>query len=254
MSTKEYILKEDKINYKKVCDEKYLSLSGKSYYIFNDLVISTDQINYIASEIAYILGSTYSNQSLLFLHIKEGSLKFGNKVIEYYQKKYLNFDVGTVKINSYYGFESVEPKLIEPLVCKKQLIEYDKIIILDDLLDTGSTINFLLEKYFTNIKTDKVDICFLLEKNKKRSEIILKNINQYKIFVGALIKDTWVVGTGLDIRLPLDDKNHIYHLFRKDIKGGIYVFNKNFEKILFEDYSSNSNYVKNKLYRYVTEK
>ena len=77
---------------------------------------------------------------------------------------------------------------------KANLIEniVDKdIIIVEDIIDTGKTINYLV-KYLKDMGARSIKVCSILDKPSKR--ILNFNAN----YIGFEIEDKFVIGYGLD--------------------------------------------------------
>ncbi|HNC01639.1 MAG TPA: hypoxanthine phosphoribosyltransferase, partial [Leptospiraceae bacterium] len=72
-------------------------------------------------------------------------------------------------------------------------IKGKRLLIVEDIIDTGISLNFLL-KYLKKKKPASIEICSLLVKYKKHK--VKSNIR----FVGFEIEDDFVVGYGMDYR------------------------------------------------------
>jgi len=70
-------------------------------------------------------------------------------------------------------------------------IEGRHIIIVEDILDSGLTLNYLME-YFQSRRPASIEICTLLDKPERRRVEILPR------YIGFQIPDAFVVGYGLD--------------------------------------------------------
>lgn len=92
-------------------------------------------------------------------------------------------------LSSYSGTESTNVKITKDL----QIDPYNKhILIVEDLIDTGATLEWLT----LHLKTKKcasVKLCCLLDKQTKRRKVDLK-ID----YTGWKCQDKWIVGYGMD--------------------------------------------------------
>ena len=81
-------------------------------------------------------------------------------------------------------------------------IENRDIIIIEDIIDQGFTLNALMDYLVKNKKANSVKICSLLLKNldNPSQEVIQsrKNIESHLDFIGFTVPDIWVAGYGID--------------------------------------------------------
>ena len=157
--------------------------------------ITNGKIKNFINELSIDLNKNYKNKKILFIGILNGCGPFMEDLI-----KELDFDyaVDFIKLSSYVGQERGEI-----VFEKKNKITnyelYDDIIIIEDIIDSGSTILFLNE-YFKNV-ISKIKIISLLVKNKTD-----KLCNWY----GFKIENKFVIGYGMDINNLFRELKDIY--------------------------------------------
>ena len=140
-----------------------------------------------------------------FLIVLTGAFIFGADLgREIYKICGIDVIFHTVKLSTYQGEIKGKGELsrqvkfeLEPLD-----IENHDIIIVEDIIDQGFTLNALREYLIKNKKVNSVKICTLLLKNldNPSQEVIQsrKNIESHLNFVGFTVPDIWVAGYGID--------------------------------------------------------
>lgn len=127
-----------------------------------------------------------SKKELYIVSILKGSVIFAADLI-----RNINFDVNLdfLSVSSYVGRKPGKKLRIN---LEPEDVEGKDIVLLEDILDTGNTLNFVKEYFLKKKKARSVKICALLDKPSRRE----KEINAD--FVGFSIPDCFVVGCGLD--------------------------------------------------------
>ena len=148
--------------------------------------LSAQQIDGYIQEIADAINTDYKDKDPLFVAILNGSFMFASDLVK---KIDLMAELTFVKFSSYSGTES--SGVINELIGFNQEIEGRDVIILEDIVDTGQT----LEKVLNILKTkgaSSVKIATLLFK----PEVFNK---KYPVdYVGKNIPNKFVIGFGLD--------------------------------------------------------
>ncbi|MDR1696541.1 MAG: hypoxanthine phosphoribosyltransferase [Endomicrobium sp.] len=153
-----------------------------------EVLFSEDAIDKRVSETARLISREYKNKKPLIIGVLKGSFIFCADLV-----RRLKFDcqVDFITLTSYSGTSSGgKVKLISNL---KEKIENRDIIIVEDIVDTGITLDFLLKQLrLQNPKSVKT--CVLLDKKPAR----IKEVPvEYSCFeVGR----EFVVGYGLDYK------------------------------------------------------
>ena len=100
-----------------------------------------------------------------------------------------NCEVSFVKLASYEGTNSTGK--IKQLLGVNENLEGRTVVILEDIIDTGTTLKYLLENLQTR-KPASIKVCTLLSKHARRKVEIAIDYN------GFVVPDHFVVGYGLD--------------------------------------------------------
>ena len=150
-------------------------------------LISEKEINARVKELSNLLYSEYGKDEVVFICTLKGAVFFACDLLKKYKgDARLEF----LRVSSYSGKNS-SGKIELNLSISKDNIENKNVIIVEDIVDTGSTLKFLKE-YIGNMNPKSVKICTLLNKEERRKVEIEAN------YVGFEIDDLFVVGYGLD--------------------------------------------------------
>lgn len=148
--------------------------------------IRSEQIEAAVKKVAQQINSDLKNEMPLFVAVLNGSFMFAADLM-----KEINFpcEISFVKMASYHGTESTGK--VNELIGLNQNIEGRTVVIIEDIVDTGNTI----EKLTSILKEKKV-------KNFKIATALLKpSVYKKSIkidYVGLEIPNDFVVGYGLD--------------------------------------------------------
>ena len=149
-------------------------------------MIPAEEIDKAVERVAEQLNERYAGKTPVFLGVLSGSFLFLSDLV-----RKINFDsrLAFVKISSYEGTQSTGN-------VKQQLgidfdIEGKDIIIVEDIVETGHSMNYLLD-YLQQRNPASVSICTLFFKPEKF-------LYEYKIdYVAMPIGNEFIVGYGLD--------------------------------------------------------
>lgn len=130
-----------------------------------------------------------SEKKLLLLGILKGSVVF---MADLMKELRLPLEVDFMKLSSY-GKSAVSGGniVIKAGLEHKNLSDYN-VLVVEDILDTGNTLYWLLNYLKTEMKCEDVKICTLLDKPDRREKPV-------KVDFGCFtIPDEFVIGYGLD--------------------------------------------------------
>lgn len=155
-----------------------------------------DAVKKIATEIA----ADYKDQVPIFVGVLNGSFMFVSDFLKHYPHP---CEVSFVKLSSYRGLTSTG--IVETLLDPPENIEGRSVIILEDIIDTGRTLQELVHLFSnTNVKDFKIASLFY------KSELYN---GEYTIdYFGMEIPDRFIVGYGLDYRELGRNLKEVYQL------------------------------------------
>jgi hypoxanthine phosphoribosyltransferase len=150
--------------------------------------ISETTIQTRIKELASQLDTDYTGKDPIFLAVLNGAFMFASDLFKQLQcKPELTF----VKVSSYVGTQS--SGRVDELIGLQTALKDRHVIIIEDILDTGVT----MDKIFTLLQTEQpasMAVCALLLKPDSYKG---KHHPQY---IGFEIEDRFVVGYGLDYK------------------------------------------------------
>ena len=153
------------------------------------IVLSTEQLEKIVSNLAAHIRETYKNNSnWLALVILEGARFFADDLLK---KLDLPLAVQYLKANSYSGTYSSGIVKIDKKDLLKKEIRGKHILLIDDIYDTGLTLAALMA-WVKTCDPASIRTCVLLEKRHT-------HVREISIdFLGAPVEDEFLIGYGLD--------------------------------------------------------
>ena len=175
---------------------KTVTLHNKTFEVF----ISDTEI----AEIVYSIANAINNSGIkdpLFISVLNGSFMFSSDIMK--KITIPNTEISFIKLSSYLGTESTGE--VNELIGLGKDIRNRNIIILEDIIDTGIT----LEKIISLLKKEDVAdikvVTLLFKPDAYQKQI---NID----FIGKSIPNDFVVGYGLDYDEIGRNLPHIYKL------------------------------------------
>lgn len=151
-----------------------------------DVYISQDQIAKRVAELGEMINRDYQNQEVVLVCVLNGSFIFCADLIRQIK---VPVQVEFVSLSSYEGTESSGQVSFRLDV--KQSLDDKNVIIVEDIVDTGLTINFLIKHMkLKNLKSLKL-CSLLLKRARLKAEVPVD-------YLGFDIPDKFVIGYGLD--------------------------------------------------------
>jgi len=150
-------------------------------------MISAERIEKAITEVASAISVDYRDKDPVFIVILKGAFVFASKLL---LKLDFPLNIDFMIISSYGSSKSTSGNVrIEEDITIN--IENRHVVILEDIIDTGTTMKYLLQKLNAN-NPKSVKIATLLDKPSRR---VCKIEADYRCFE---IPDEFVVGFGLD--------------------------------------------------------
>jgi hypoxanthine phosphoribosyltransferase len=148
--------------------------------------ISQEKIQERVKEISEELNQKYVDKNPLFLGILNGSFMF---IADIFKNVSIPCEVSFLKLNSYHNTSSTEK--VKELIGLNQSIEGRHVVVLEDIVDTGRTLDYIL-KTIAIKNPASVEVATLLY--KPSATVIPVKID----YVGFEIENQFVLGYGLD--------------------------------------------------------
>jgi len=180
--------------------------------VLGKILFSSSVINDKVSELGNRITEDYSGKDLLLVSVLRGGAIF---VTDLARKIDIGLTIDFMSISSYHGIHQTSTGVVKITKDLEDSIEGKDVIIVEDIIDTGLTISYLLR----NLKSrypGSIEICTLLDRNVRR----IANINIK--YIGFSIGEEFVVGYGLDYKQKYRNLDSIYELkldmVKKDIE------------------------------------
>ncbi len=174
-----------------------IHIDGKEFKIF----ITQERIEKRIREIALEIQDKHKGEVPVFIIILNGAFMFAGEFFKSYTSP---CEIEFVKLMSYIGTES-SGDVINCIGITEELVKGRSIIILEDIIDSGITMDYFIE-YLQALQPKSVEIASLLFKPDNLKKDI--NLNYY----GFSIDPLFVVGYGLDFNHQGRNLNNIYQI------------------------------------------
>lgn len=152
-----------------------------------EILITTEELQNRIKELGQQITEDYKGKDLMLICILKGAVMFMSDLAKYIE---LPLDMDFMAVSSY-GSSTESSGVVKIIKDLDVSIENKDILIVEDIIDTGLTLSYLVE----NLKSrnpNSVKICTLLDKPNKRKAHVKYD---YK---GFTVPDEFVVGYGLD--------------------------------------------------------
>ena len=150
-------------------------------------LISREQLVQRLDELAKELDKEYEGKEIIVLSVMRGSVFF---FVELTLRMKTKMQCEFITISSYNGVESSgNVKVVQDL---RTSIEGRDVLILEDIIDTGRSMSFLLE-YLKSKNPNSLKLCALADKPSRRE------ISVPIDYVGFEVPNKFLVGYGFDV-------------------------------------------------------
>lgn len=151
------------------------------------VMITQEQINERAAEIGKQIEEDFLGEEIVLVGILRGAVLWMGDIM-----KNVNLDmiIDFMAVSSY-GSSTKSSGIVKINKDLDTDIEGKNVIIIEDIVDSGTTLNYL-KGYFKNRDAKQVKICTLLNKPEGRKVDIDVD------YVGFTVDDRFIVGYGLD--------------------------------------------------------
>jgi hypoxanthine phosphoribosyltransferase len=152
------------------------------------ILIDEASIRNRVSEVASLIDSDFSQKEIIFVCILKGAFMFTAELAKNIKSEKASFEFMAV---SSYGNEKRSSGKIKIVKDIDVDVQGKNIIIIEDIVDTGLTIDFLV-RYFNNKGAENIKVCALLDKKECRKVEVPVDYCCFEI------EDRFVIGYGLD--------------------------------------------------------
>ncbi len=153
-----------------------------------EVLVSEADIAAKVNELGARITAAYAGRPVTLVSVLKGSLPFMADLMRAID---LPLRIDLMEVSSYGGSATESSGLVRILKDLSASIEGEDVLIVEDIIDTGLTLNYLI-RYLRGKNPASLRICTLLDKPARRLVEIPVD------FVGFTIPDQFVVGYGLD--------------------------------------------------------
>ena len=153
-----------------------------------EILITEEQIRDKVRELGALISADYSETSVTLVSVLKGSLPFMADLMRAIE---IPVQIDLMEVSSYGGATTETSGLVRILKDLSSSIAGKDVLIVEDIIDTGLTLNYLL-RYLRGKNPRSLKICALLDKPARR---LVEIPIDYR---GFTIPDEFVVGYGLD--------------------------------------------------------
>ncbi len=152
-----------------------------------EILIDSEKLQKRIGELAKQIANDYHDEEVVFCSVLKGAIFFTVDLMKDYSGNAL---VDFVRVSSYEG-ENSTGKIDLKIPLQEKNIKDKNIVIVEDIVDTGRTLDYLVE-YVKSFAPKSVKTCVLLDKPSRRVVPFEAD------YVGFTIEDLFVIGFGLD--------------------------------------------------------
>lgn len=151
-----------------------------------NVLINKAKLEKRIEELAKQIEKDYQGKEIVFIGLLKGSVMFMSELAKNIKS---NVILDFMDVSSYQGTESTGKIKINKDI--RDSIEGKDVLIVEDIIDTGRTLTYVLE-YLKQKNPNSIRIATMLSKPSRR--IMELNVD----YIGFAIEDKFVVGYGLD--------------------------------------------------------
>src|SRR5215210_4126757 len=153
-----------------------------------EILLTEDEIQGKVAELGQRISADYAGRELSLVSVLKGSLPF---MADLMRAISIPVRIDLMEVSSYGGTATESSGLVRILKDLSSRIDRADVLIVEDIIDTGLTLNYLI-RYLRGKNPATLPTCTLLDKPARRLVDIPVD------YVGFTIPDQFVVGYGLD--------------------------------------------------------
>ena len=154
----------------------------------DEVLVTEEQIRSKVAELGANLSHDYAGRTVVLVSVLKGSLPFMADLMRAID---IPVRIDLMEVSSYGGSATESSGLVRILKDLSASIADEDVLIVEDIIDTGLTLNYLI-RYLRGKAPASLRICTLLDKPARR-------LVEIKVdYIGFTIPDQFVVGYGLD--------------------------------------------------------
>ena len=173
------------------------------------LIFTREEIAAAVCRLADEISRDYAGQDLLLIVVLKGAFIFAADLVRCLS---LPHQIDFISLSSYSGMESSGRVTITKDI--ESLIEGRNVLVVEDIIDTGITLDFLL-RYIAGKSPKSLKVCTLVDKEERRRVDIAAD------YTGIVCNRGFLVGYGLDMDGYCRELDAIYEVADVSPRGGL---------------------------------
>ena len=157
--------------------------------IIKNVLVNEEEIEQIVSRLGKEISQDYADKNLILVPVLKGSVLF---TVDLSKQLDVVCEMEFIRVSSYGNLTESSGKINMILDFDRPDISECDLLILEDIVDSGNTLKFLVE-HFKAKGAKSVKTCTLLDKPSRRK------VDFSPDYVGKIIPDEFVFGYGLDL-------------------------------------------------------
>ncbi len=171
------------------------------------ILYTQEEIQKRAKQIGAQIDKDYEGEDILFLGTLKGSVPW---LVDVMKNTTVNSELDFITASSY-GSSTTSSGVVK-ITYDPEINMYNKnIIIVEDIIDTGNTLKYLLTK-LEERGPKSIKICSMLNKESRRTTDL------HADYVGFEVEDLFVVGYGLDYDQKYRNLPYVSYLEAEDVE------------------------------------
>jgi hypoxanthine phosphoribosyltransferase len=163
---------------------------------FKEILVTPEEVDHISDGMGAKLAERYKGLNVLYVEMLNGGRPFAAKLMFAIAKHDVDarLDLQSMKVTAYgESKEAGDPVLEQDLSEEyRDLSAYDRVVIIDDLIDTGVTLEYTKD-HLAAYGAKEVEIVVLARKRKDVQRAIAEQAH-----IGIELDDVWLTGMGMD--------------------------------------------------------
>jgi len=153
-----------------------------------EVLVTGEQLQARIAELGAQVSRDYAGQNPVLVCVLRGAVVF---VADLMRQLDMPFEVDFMSVSSYGGKNTQSTGVVRILMDLGTNIENRPVLIVEDIIDTGRTLSYMMQNLQTR-RPASIKVCALLDKPTRRQVYVPI------AYVGFEIPDKFVVGYGLD--------------------------------------------------------